>query len=140
MNPVFAKTRELAEAIMHSEEYMAMKSAEETAMQNEQAAEAMSEYLEKRHALELLLSQDHPDPAKLKELSDEIDESQQKLKLVPDVVALTEAREGFSELINQVNRVLRFMITGETGEADDGETESACTGSCASCGGCGRLN
>lgn len=137
MNPVFAKTRELAEAIMHSEEYTAMKAAENAAMKNEQAANAMSEYLEKRHAIETLLAEDHPDPVKLKELSDEIDISQQKLKLVPDVVALTTAREGFSELINQVNRVLRFMITGETGEADE---ESSCTGSCSTCGGCGRLN
>ena len=139
MNPVFAKTRELAEAIMHSEEFITMKEAEERAMQNAQAAAAMAEYLEKRHEIEELMESSHPAPERLRELSDEIEIAQQKMKMVPDVVAMTEARENFSELINQVNQVLRFMITGETGENDTAQ-ESGCSGSCATCGGCSRLN
>ena len=142
MNPVFAKTRELAEAIMQSEEFITMKTAEERAMKNADAAAAMAEYLEKRHEIETLLESKHPAPERLRELSEEIDLAQQKMKMVPDVVAMSEARENFSELINQVNKVLRFMITGETGEAETEEQGEAggCTGSCSTCGGCSHLS
>lgn len=142
MNPVFAKTRELAEAIMQSEEFMTMKNAEERAMKNAEAAAAMAEYLEKRHEIETLLESKHPAPERLRELSEEIDLAQQKMKMVPDVVAMSEARENFSELINQVNKVLRFMITGDTGEAEESAQggEGGCTGSCSTCGGCSHLN
>ena len=142
MNPVFAKTRELAEAIMQSEEFMTMKNAEERAMKNAEAAAAMAEYLEKRHEIETLLESKHPAPERLRELSEEIDLAQQKMKMVPDVVAMSEARENFSELINQVNKVLRFMITGDTGEVEESAQggEGGCTGSCSTCGGCSHLN
>jgi len=142
MNPVFAKTRELAEAIMQSEEFITMKNAEERAMKNAEAAAAMAEYLEKRHEIETLLESKHPAPEKLRELSEEIDLAQQKMKMVPDVVAMSEARENFSELINQVNKVLRFMITGDTGETEEnsGSEEGGCTGSCSTCSGNCRLS
>jgi len=142
MNPVFAKTRELAEAIMQSEEFITMKAAEERAMKNVDAAAAMAEYLEKRQEIETLLESKHPAPERLRALSEEIDLAQQKMKMVPDVVAMSEARENFSELINQVNKVLRFMITGETGEAETEEQGEAggCTGSCSTCGGCSHLS
>ena len=142
MNPVFAKTRELAEAIMQSEEFVTMKSAEERAMKNSEAAAAMAEYLEKRHEIETLLESKHPAPEKLRELSEEIDLAQQKMRMVPDVVAMSEARENFSELINQVNKVLRFMITGDTGEAEESAQDGSggCTGSCSTCGGCSHLS
>ncbi|MBQ3222945.1 MAG: YlbF family regulator [Clostridia bacterium] len=140
MNPVFAKTRELAEAIMQSEEFMTMKTAEERAMKNAEAAAAMAEYLEKRHEIETLLESKHPAPERLRELSEEIDLAQQKMKMVPDVVAMSEARENFAELINQVNKVLRFMITGDTGETDEPSEEGGCTGSCSTCSGCSHLS
>ncbi len=140
MNPVFAKTRELAEAIKQSEEYLTMKEAEERALKNGEAAAAMAEYLETRHEIEALLEQDKPDRERLSALSEKMDMAQQKMQMVPDVVAMSAARENFSELINQVNRVLRFIITGETGEADE-PSQGGCTGSCSTCGGCSsRLN
>ena len=41
MNQVFLKTRELGDAIMQSDEYKAMKAAEDQAMANADAADAM---------------------------------------------------------------------------------------------------
>ena len=40
-----------------------------------------------------------------------------------------EARGVFSAMMNQVNQVLQFMVTGETEEA-------GCSGNCGSCDGC----
>jgi len=48
-----------------------------------------------------------------------------------DIVALTEARGEFTGLINQVNQVLQFIVTGRMDDPEGG-----CSGSCATCGGC----
>jgi hypothetical protein len=68
-------------------------------MGNPEAAEAMGQYMEARQKIESLLEQDSPDPEALKRLSAEMDAHQQRLSLMDDVKALTEAREGFSGLI-----------------------------------------
>lgn len=130
MNEVFQKTRELGEALMATEEYLAMKAAEEKAMQNAEAAKTMGKFIEQKQRMEELLAQSSPDYTLLKQLSTEIDELQARLQLIDDIAALTSARENFSQLINQVNSVLRFIITGEMeNEGDD------CTGNCRACSG-----
>lgn len=131
MNTVFVKTRELGEALLESDEYKTMKDAEDKAMQNRQAAQTMGEYLEKKRQVEAMLVGEQPDTLSLKRLSDEMDQLQEKLQNIDDIVALTKARQGFSALIDQVNQVLRFIVTGEMGE----EEEGGCSGSCSSCGG-----
>jgi len=132
MNQVFLKTRELGDAIMQSEEYRAMKEAEERAMKNPDAAGAMGDYMEARQKIEAILEKDNPDPEELKKLSAEMDACQQRLSLIEDVQALTKAREDFSGLIEQVNQVLKFIITGQTEEP-----KSGCSGRCGGCSGCG---
>lgn len=132
MNQVFLKTRELGDAIMQSEEYKAMKEAEDRAMANAEAAAAMGQYMEARQKIEALLEKDNPDPETLKMLSAEMDSIQQRLSLIDDVQALTEARESFSGLIEQVNQVLKFIITGQMSQP-----KPSCGGGCGSCGGCG---
>jgi len=135
MNQVFLKTRELGDAIMQSEEYKAMKEAEDRAMANADAAEAMGQYMEARQKIEAALEQENPDPEMLKRLSGEMDLTQQKLSLIDDVQALTEARENFSNLIEQVNQVLKFIITGQMSDP-----KQECGGDCGGCGGCGSRN
>ena len=139
MSEVFVKTRELAEALMRSEEYISMKNAEEVALQNEEAAGIMAKYLERQQELEAVMMKSEPDPESMSRISGEMEELQKQLQSTPDIANLTIARNAFTQLINQVNQVLRFTITGEMDdEADDCENAgtSGCTGSCASCRGC----
>ena len=131
MDQIFAKTRELGEALLQSEIYQKMREAEEKAMQNTEAAELMASYLEKRGQIQEAMEEENPDPAMMKRLSDEMDEIQEKLQLVDDVANLTAARAEFNGLIGQINQVLQFIVTGRMTE-DGGD----CTGSCATCGGC----
>ena len=70
MDNVFAKTRELGEALLNSETYQRMKQAEDRAMQNTEAAETMARFLEKRQALQALMQSENPDPGAMKRLSD----------------------------------------------------------------------
>ena len=130
MDAVFQKTRELGQALRESEIYLRMKEAEDKAMQNEDAARTMGEYMEKRQQLQELMQSDNPDPGAMKRISDEMDEAHDRLELMDDIVALTEAREAFNSLIAQVNQVLQFIVTGNM------EQPSGCSGNCGSCSGC----
>ncbi len=135
MNPVFQKTRELGEALMQSEEYLAMKAMEDRAMGNSEAAETMGMYMEKKQTLEEMLMSEDPDAEQLRALSAQMDELQEQLQMIDDIRELTEARNNFSNLIEQVNGVLRFIITGETADEDEGGCGA---GGCEGCSGCGH--
>lgn len=130
MDAVFQKTRELGQALMESEAYLKMKAAEDKAMGNEEAARAMGEFLEKRQELQSMMQSENPDPGALKRISDKMDEAQERLQMMDDIVALTDARNEFNALIGQINQVLQFIVTGEM------QQSSGCSGSCASCSGC----
>ena len=135
MDAVFQKTRELGQALIESDVYQAMKAAEEKAARNQEAAETMNRYLQLRAQIQEILSRENPDSAVLKKLSDEMDETQEKLNMIDDIIAMTQARSAFSDLINQVNQVLQFIVTGQV------PGESECSGSCSSCGGsCGAAH
>ena len=129
MDMIFQKTRELGQAIAESEVYKRMKEIEERALQNEEAAQTMGQYLEKRTQIQTMLSEENPDPVAMKTLSDEMDQLQERLNMIDDIVELNRARNEFTELINQVNQVLQFIVTGNMEEVAN------CTGSCATCGG-----
>ena len=131
MNMVFEKTRELGEALMASDEYRAMKAAEDAAMANAEAAGLMSRYLETKSKLEEILHSGEPDPEAISELGSAMEDIQGQFQNVPDIIEMNRARDEFDNLINQVNQVLHFIITGETEENTEG-----CTGSCATCPGC----
>ena len=119
MSKVTDCARELGQAIVDSEEYKTMQMTEKT---------AMSRYLEAKDNMHAAMSTGDAD--QIAHFSQEMDDAQQALNAMPAVDAMTTARQNFSELMNQVNHVLEFMITGEV------EQGGGCTGNCASCGGC----
>ena len=136
MNEVFMKTRELGEAILRSEEFSKVKQAEENAMKNTEAAETMGKYLELKGEMEKMMAMGEKDWVRVKQLSDDMSSLQERMNLIDDIKALNDAREGFANLINQVNSVLRFIVTGEMDAPEGG-----CSGSCETCGGaCGSVN
>ena len=131
MNQVFLKTRELGQALLESDVYQKRKEAEDKAMRNAEAADAMGKFLELRGKIQDMLASDNPDPGVLKRMSDEMEEQQDRMQMIDDIVAMNDARKDFSDLINQVNQVLQFIVTGRI-DTDD----SSCTGSCSTCSGC----
>ena len=137
MNEVFEKTRELGEALLRSEEYLAMKAAEEKALSNEEASKVVGRFLELRGQMETLMSDNEKDWAKVQAVTDEIEECKKKMGEIDDLIALDKARDDFGALINNINSVLHFIVSG-TMENDE---EGGCTGSCETCGGCsGKVN
>ena len=79
------------------------------------------------------------DPGKLKEASREMTRAEEEMNANEKVARLKEARKAFSDMMDNVNRVLRLVITGEIREEDvgGGPGGAACGGNCGGCSGCG---
>lgn len=130
MSKVQDCARALGEAIVASEEYQNMQLCEKAAESDPAAAEAMGRYMELHAAVNQEMGNEEPDAEKIARLGREMDEIQQTLSALPAVEEMTAARQRFSGLMDQVNKILEFIITGDVQEG------GGCSGNCSSCGGC----
>lgn len=131
MEKVLEQARLLAEAIAGSDVYQKMHQCENDAMKDAEATRAIADFVEKRQKVESLLAEGNMDHTALAEASKAMEDAEKKVNEQPKVRAMQEARGEFTQMMNNVNQILRFIITGET------EDNSGCSGSCESCGGCG---
>ena len=131
MEKVLEQARLLAEAIAESDVYQKMHQCENDAMKDAEATRAIADFVEKRQKVESLLAEGNMDHTALAEASKAMEDPEKKVNEQPKVRAMQEARGEFTQMMNNVNQILRFIITGET------EDNSGCSGSCESCGGCG---
>ena len=130
MSKVQDCARALGEAIVASEEYQNMQLCEKAAESDPAAAEAMGRSMELHAAVNQEMGNEEPDAEKIARLGREMDEIQQTLSALPAVEEMTAARQRFSGLMDQVNKILEFIITGDVQEG------GGCSGNCSSCGGC----
>lgn len=131
MEKVLEQARLLAEAIAESDIYQKMHQCENDAMKDAEATRAIADFVEKRQKVESLLAEGNMDHTALAEASKAMEDAEKKVNEQPKVRAMQEARGEFTQMMNNVNQILRFIITGEM------EDNSGCSGSCESCGGCG---
>ncbi|MBQ9066423.1 MAG: YlbF family regulator [Clostridia bacterium] len=122
---VVEKTRELGEAIVASGEYREMQIAEAEAKSDPAAVQLENSI---RELVSML--QKETDETERLELSRQLEALKQSLAALPVINRRDRAREGFSRLMEQVNNVLQFTITGEISAL------SSCSGNCGSCHGC----
>ena len=122
---VIEKTRELGELIQNSPEMKAYKEAE--AAQN--ADEATQEFMKEFNLNRLNLARDMQNGKLSRE--DAIEKNNQAFEELcekaPLVREYVKAKEAFDTMVNQVNTIINFYITGSTGD---------CTHDCSTCGGC----
>ena len=133
MREVMMKAQALAEAILKSEVYKRMHDLEEQVTKDESATALISAYMEKRNDVELLLRSPEFDAEKVSAAGQELQDAEQAMDNCTTVKEMREAQQSFQEMMDNVNRILRLVITGEVEDATGG-----CTGNCASCGGCGQ--
>ena len=134
MRDVMMKTQELAEAILNSDVYQKMKKQENAVTADPDAAGLLGEMMEKRSRVENILSSSEMDPAELAEASREMEEAEKRMNSNPMIQTLKQCRKDFQTMMDNVNRILRLVITGET-EDEDGQV-AGCSGRCSECGGC----
>lgn len=129
-NQVFIKTRELGELITQTSAYEEMRAAEAAVRDNASASEMLTVFSAHQHALEALFGMDDPDPDAIKLHTETMRQLQTQLNDMSVVAEMNSARQSFSGLIQQVNQVLGFIVSGET------QASGGCGGSCAGCSGC----
>ena len=133
MREVMMKAQALAEAISQSEVYKTMHDLEEQVTKDETATALIAAYMEKRSNVELLLRSPEFDAEKVAAAGQELQDAEQAMEACTMVKDMREAQQSFQEMMDNVNRILRLVITGEVEDAAGG-----CSGNCASCGGCGQ--
>ena len=134
MREVIAKAQELAEAILNSECYREMKSSEAEMRHDPEAAAALGDMIEKRNRVEEILASSDMDPNELAEASREMEEAEKRMNENAKIIELKEKRKDFQTMMDNVNRILRLVITGEV--EDESRGTIACSGDCSACGGC----
>lgn len=134
MREVMLKAQELAEAILNSETYQKMKKQEDAARRDPEAAKALSDMIEKRNRVETVLSAADMDPNELAEASKEMEEAEQRMNDNEMIRMLKDYRKDFQTMMDNVNRILRLVITGET--EDENGKKAGCSGNCNGCSGC----
>ena len=135
MREVMQKAQELAEAIVESSVYQRMHTAELQVNKDEEAVKAVAAFVEKRQAVENVLAQSDMDHEQLARVGEEMEEAEKRLNEVPLVKEMQEARKEFTQMMENVNRILRLVVTGETDDGCSGDC-SGCSGGCEGCGGC----
>ena len=134
MREVMNKAQELAEAILDSECYREMKKMEAEMRRDPDAAAVLGEMIEKRNRVEEILASSDMDPNELAEASREMEEAEKRMNENRKIIELKEKRKDFQTMMDNVNKILRLVITGEV--EDDSRGTVACSGDCTACGGC----
>lgn len=130
MEKVLNQAEMLAEAILESEEYIAMRLAEQAAMKDEEATRLVAAYSEKRQEVENLLADANMDHGALAKAGEELRNTEQAIDACEVLNRMRETNEAFTNMMKKVNSIIRYVVTGEE------EQEEGCSGSCASCSGC----
>lgn len=125
MNEIIEKTRELGELIQQSEEMKNVKNAEILQENDDKAQELLKEFNMQRMNLARDMQNNkisrEDAMKKNNEAFDTLLEQSETIKKYID------AKRDFDSLVNQVNQILNFYITGQ---------DPNCTHDCSTCGGC----
>lgn len=125
MTNITEKARELGELIQASEEMARVKQAEIAQEADETAKEALKAFNMQR----MNLARDMQNGTISREDAIEknnkaFDDLLEKSEVVKEYI---DAKSAFDSLVNQVNQILNFYITGQ---------DPNCTHDCSTCGGC----
>ena len=131
MRDVMMKAQELAEAILESGVYRKMKEQEAAVQRDPEAAKLLGDMIEKRQRVEEVLSSAAMDTNELADASREMEEAETRMNENGMIATLKEYRKDFQTMMDNVNRILRLVITGKTEDEDGG-----CSGNCSGCSGC----
>ncbi len=134
MRNVMMKAQELAEAILDSEVYRNMKDQEKAVRRDAEAASLLGEMIEKRNLVESILSAADMDPNELARASKEMETAEKRMNDNEMIGKLKEYRKDFQTMMDNVNKILRLVITGEV--ADEKSGSAGCSGDCSGCSGC----
>jgi len=131
MKNVLEQAEKLASSILDSSEFITMRLAEQAATKDAEATQLIADFIEKRQVVEQMLSENNLDQGALSLAGEAMEEAQKIMNAYPMIQKMQSARADFTSMMNKVNALIRFVVTGETEQP-----QSGCSGSCDSCNGC----
>lgn len=129
MNEIIEKARELGQMLSESDEFKALKGAEEMQLADKDAQELMMEYANKREELSKRAMAENVSKEDFESIQKEAEEAFNKLLTNANIKRYIEANGAFKTLVDQVNAIIAYYVKGE-------EQSGSCSGNCSSCGGC----
>ncbi len=127
MAEIFEKARELGEAIIESAEYKELKKTELEQEQDEEAMALLKEYSELRTSLAQELQKGDVNEEEMASIRQRLEEAYEKVTTNDHITAYINAQRTFQSIIDQMNNILSFHITGKM--------PGGCSGDCSACGG-----
>lgn len=125
MNEIIEKTRELGELIQNSEEMKNVKNAEILQENDDNAQELLKEFnMQRMNLARDMQSNKISREEAIQKNNEAFDALLEKSDVIKKYI---DAKKDFDTLVNQVNQILNFYITGQ---------DPNCTHDCSSCSGC----
>lgn len=129
MREVMLKAQELAQAIVDTGYYQKMQELEKQLSENEEATALVADFVEKRNAFEAVMQQEGASREDFAAAGKAYADAQSALDENELVKSMREAQQKYNDLMENVNRILRLVVTGEV-------EGGGCSGNCSSCSGC----
>ena len=122
MAEIFEKARELGEAIIESKEYKELKQAELNQENDPEALTLLKEYSEVRSNLASEIQKGDVSEERIAEIREELEEAYSKMTTNDTITAYINAQRTFQSIIDQMNSIISFHITGKM--------PGGCSGNC----------
>lgn len=129
MREVMMKAQELAQAILETGYYQKMQELEAQLTEDAAASALVADFVEKRSAFEQLMQAGNASREDFAAAGKAFSAAQTALDENELVQQMRQAQQQYNDLMENVNRILRLVVTGET-------DEGGCSGNCAGCSGC----
>ncbi len=131
MNDILTKARELGEAIVQSEEFKALRDAEELQENDSEAMAILKAYNDERKALAEEITAGNVPEERMSEIRARLEELHESVTANATIAAYTEAQKRFEGIVSQMNAILTYYMTGQL--------SVGCSGNCSGCAaGCGQ--
>lgn len=130
-NSIYEKARELAYAVLSTDEGKKVAETRYIFDNNEEARQQLLDYNTYREAVNMRVQEGSISQDDLKAEGSKLTEMVAELKKNSVINDMVQAESEFNAVINKVMNIFQSTITGE---CDD--EQCGCTGSCSSCGGC----
>ena len=131
MDKVIEQAELLGEAILQSEQYIAMRLAEQAVMDDDAAQQLIQTYSERKDAMQKALAAKPLDHEAIAKTGDAVKETENLISANPLINVMREKGGEYQDMMQQINAVISRVVNGEP--------EGGCSGSCEGCGGsCGH--
>ena len=128
---VFETARQLGEALHESEAYQNLMAAQAALQADQQAFAIMTGINALEDDIRALMEQAEQDEDAMREKMALYRQLREQAGQNEVISSYQKANQAFQGIMDQVNKIITFHLTGSTG--DEG-----CSGSCSTCAGCGH--